>query len=199
MFAPVTERYSEITNNLECANCIFNFDDQRDIRHCLLSYHYPGENVETQVARYEDYEDIGSALSPKIAASWRPVEELLLRASWSESFRAPNIGVVNQAFEANGTTIQDPIRNQEVRAGVLPATNENAIANFFYTRGRANPDLDPEYADTFNVGFQWTPGGDLDGLSVGADIWRFEVEDRVLPLVLALPLIPKSISLIRCG
>ena len=185
LFAPVTERYSEITNNLECANCIFNFDDQRDIRSLFVELSLPwAENVETQVAlRYEDYEDIGSALSPKIAASWRPVEELLLRASWSESFRAPNIGVVNQAFEANGTTIQDPIRNQEVRAGILPATNENAIANFFYTRGRANPDLDPEYADTFNVGFQWTPGGDLDGLSVGADIWRFEVEDRVLPLV----------------
>ncbi|GIS50956.1 MAG: hypothetical protein Ct9H90mP25_3900 [Gammaproteobacteria bacterium] len=84
LFAPVTERYSEITNNLECANCIFNFDDQRDIRSLFVELSLPwAENVETQVAlRYEDYEDIGSALSPKIAASWRPVEELLLRASF---------------------------------------------------------------------------------------------------------------------
>ena len=94
LFAPVTERYSEITNNLECANCIFNFDDQRDIRSLFVELSLPwAENVETQVAlRYEDYEDIGSALSPKVALSWRPVEELLLRASWSESFRAPILG-----------------------------------------------------------------------------------------------------------
>ena len=185
LFAPVTERYSEITNNLECANCIFNFDDQRDIRSVFVELSLPwAENVETQVAlRYEDYEDIGSALSPKIAASWRPVEEVLLRASWSESFRAPNIGVVNQAFEANGTSIQDPLRNQRVRAGLLPAIDANAVQNSSYTRGAPNPDLDPEYADTFNIGFQWTPSGSLDGLSIGADVWRFEVEDRVLPLV----------------
>ena len=185
LFAPVTERYSEITNNLECANCIFNFDDERSISSLFVELSLPfAENVETQIAlRYEDYEDIGSALSPKAAISWRPVEELLLRASWSQSFRAPNIGVVNQAFEANGTTIQDPLRNQRVRAGLLPATNANAQGNFFYTKGRPNPDLDPEYADTFNVGFQWTPSGSLDGLSVGADVWRFEVEDRVLPQV----------------
>ena len=185
LFAPVTERYSEITNNLECANCIFNFNDQRDIRSVFVELSLPwAENVETQVAlRYEDYEDIGSALSPKVALSWRPVEELLLRASWSESFRAPNIGVVNQAFEANGTSIQDPLRNQGVRAGLLPAIDANAVQNSSYTRGAPNPDLDPEYADTFNIGFQWTPGGDLEGLSIGADVWRFEVEDRVLPLV----------------
>ena len=185
LFAPVTERYSEITNNLECANCIFNFNDQRDIRSVFVELSLPwAENVETQVAlRYEDYEDIGSALSPKVALSWRPVEELLLRASWSESFRAPNIGVVNQAFEANGTSIQDPLRNQSVRAGLLPAIDANAVQNSSYTRGAPNPDLDPEYADTFNIGVQWTPSGNLDGLSIGADIWRFEVEDRVLPLV----------------
>ena len=114
---------------MECANCIFNFNDQRDIRSVFVELSLPwAENVETQVAlRYEDYEDIGSALSPKVALSWRPVEELLLRASWSESFRAPNIGVVNQAFEANGTSIQDPLRNQGVRAGLLPAIDANAV------------------------------------------------------------------------
>ncbi|MEX2489033.1 MAG: TonB-dependent receptor, partial [Pseudomonadales bacterium] len=115
--------------------------------------------------------------------SWRPVEDLLLRASWSQSFRAPNIGVVNQAFEAFGTNVLDPIRNQDVRAGLLPATNANGISNFSFTVGAPNPNLGTENADTYNVGFQWTPTGSLDGLSVGADIWRFEVEDRVLPKI----------------
>ncbi len=186
IFAQPNEFATEITNNTECANCIFNFDDERDIDAVFLELSLPIlPNVETQIAlRYEDYGgEIGSDVSPKVAISWRPVEELLLRASYSQSFRAPNIGVVNQAFEAFATSILDPLRNQDVRAGLLPATNENAQANGSFTVGKPNPDLGTENADTYNIGFQWTPFGTLDGLSVGADIWRFEVEDRVLPKI----------------
>lgn len=175
-----------ITNNLECSNCIFNFDDERSIQAVFLELSLPfAENVESQVAlRYEDYGgNIGSQVSPKLAISWRPVEELLLRTSYSQSFRAPNIGVVNQAFEAFGTSVLDPIRNQDVRAGLLPATNEHAQSNGSFTVGAPNPDLGNENADTYSAGFQWTPAGALDGLLVGADVWRFDVEDRVLPKI----------------
>ncbi|MEX2470297.1 MAG: TonB-dependent receptor [Pseudohongiellaceae bacterium] len=184
-FSQPNEFFQNITNNLECANCIFNFEDTRNIDALFLELSLPfADNVETQIAlRYEDYGDLGKNVSPKVALSWRPVEDLLLRASYSQSFRAPNIGVVNQAFEASGTTFQDPLRNQDVRAGLLPATNENAQSNFSFTVGNPNPNLGNEEADTYNIGFQWTPSGDLDGLSVGADIWRFEVTDRVLPQV----------------
>ena len=177
---------TEVTNNLECSNCAFNFDDSRNVNAVFLELSLPFiENVETQVAlRWEDYGGaIGSNLSPKIAMSWRPIDDLLLRGSFSQSFRAPNIGVVNQAFDAFGTTILDPLRNQDVRAGLLPPTAENAQANDSYTVGAPNPNLGNETADTYNVGFQWTPGGRLDGLSVGADVWRFEISDRVLPLI----------------
>ncbi|NKB33207.1 MAG: TonB-dependent receptor [Pseudomonadales bacterium] len=177
---------TEITNNTECANCIFNFDDGRDVDAVFLELSLPfAENVESQIAlRWEDYGgNIGSDISPKVALSWRPIDELLLRGSYSQSFRAPNISVVNQAFEAFGTTILDPLRNQDVRAGLLPATNENAQNNFSFTVGKPNPGLGTETADTFNLGIQWTPSGDLDGLSIGADVWRFEVEDRVLPQI----------------
>jgi outer membrane receptor protein involved in Fe transport len=177
---------TEITNNLECANCIFNFEDERDIDAVFLEFSLPfAANVESQVAlRWEDYGgNIGSDVSPKVALSWRPVDELLLRGSYSRSFRAPNISVVNQAFEAFGTTILDPLRNQDVRAGLLPATNENAQNNGSFTVGKPNPLLGSETADTYSTGFQWTPAGGLDGLSIGADIWRFEVQDRVLPTI----------------
>lgn len=186
IFGTPTEFASGITNNLECSNCIFNFNDSRNIDAVFLELSLPFmENVETQIAlRYEDYGGrIGSNVSPKLAMSWRPAQELLLRASWSQSFRAPNIGVVNQAFEAFSTTVQDPLRDQRVRAGLLPATNENALSNSSFTVGSPNPDIGNETANTFNVGFQWTPSDTLDGLSIGADIWRFEVKDRVLPKI----------------
>ncbi len=180
------EFFENATNNLECASCIFNFDDSRSVNAAFMEFSVPfAQNVESQIAfRWEDYGgNIGSDISPKVALSWRPMQELLLRGSYSQSFRAPNIGVVNQAFEAFGTTVLDPLRNQQVRAGLLPATNENAQSNSSFTSGAPNPNLGNETADTYSLGFQWTPAGSLDGLSVGADVWRFDVSDRVLPQV----------------
>ena len=181
---PDQVRYS--TNNLECSNCIFDFEHSRDVRSVFLELSLPLiENLETQIAlRYEDYGgQIGSNVSPKIAASWRPIEDVLIRGSWSQSFRAPNIGVLFESFESSGTTIQDPISNQAVRAGLLPPTVANGEREDSFTLGSPNPNLGNEESDTFNVGIQWTPSGALDGFSLGADVWRFEVSDRVLPQV----------------
>ena len=75
-------RYS--TNNLECSNCIFDFEHTRDVRSVFLELSLPIiENLESQIAlRYEDYGGrIGSNVSPKIAASYRLIEDLLIRAS----------------------------------------------------------------------------------------------------------------------
>ena len=185
-FGVPNELLPNVTNNLECAQCIFNFDHDRNVKAAFLELSLPfAENVETQIAlRWEDYgENIGSEITPKIAMSWRPIDELLVRGSYSQSFRAPNIGVVFESFEAFGTTVQDPISNPLVRAGLLPPTNENAEPEGSFTVGSPNPNLGNESADTYSIGFQWTPSGNLDGLSVGADVWRFEVSDRVLPQV----------------
>ena len=47
--------------------------------------------------------------------------------------------------------------------------------------GGPAPNVGNENSDTFSAGFIWTPSGRLEGLSVQADAWRFEVTDRVLP------------------
>ena len=141
------------------------------------------ENVETQIAlRFEDYGgQIGSELSPKIAMSWRPTESLLVRGSYSQSFRAPNIAIVQTGLQSSSVTFQDPISNQQVRAGLVPPTIENGERESTYTLGGPAPTVGNEYADTYSAGFLWTPGGALDGFTFGADAWRFEVSDRVLP------------------
>ena len=180
----VPNDFHKVDNNFECANCIFNFDHERSTSAVFVELALPFmENVETQIAvRYEDYGgNIGSEVSPKFAISWRPIETLLLRGSFSQSFRAPNIGIVEEGLEASGTTFNDPISNQAVRAGLLPPTPENGEPEFSFTLGGPAPNVGNEYADTFNAGFLWTPTGRLEGLSIGADIWRFEVTDRVLP------------------
>ncbi len=173
-----------VSNNFECSLCTFEYDHDRDTRAVFAEFSLPFlENVESQIAfRWEDYGgNIGSEISPKVALSWRPVDTLLLRGSWSQSFRAPNIAIVEQGLEASEVTFRDPISNQAVRAGLLPPTDANSEPEATYTLGSPAPNVGNEYADTYNAGIIWTPEGALDGLSVQADFWRFDVDDRVLP------------------
>ncbi len=173
-----------IDNNLSCSSCVSTYDLDQDADAVFAEFSLPFmENVESQVAvRWEDYGgNIGAEISPKVALSWRPIDTLLLRSSWSQSFRAPNPGIIGDGLDSSSTTFLDPLRNQQVRAGLLPATFTNAVLTSSYTLGAPAPDVGNEYADTFSAGFMWTPAGRLDGLSVQADFWRFEVQDRVLP------------------
>ena len=180
----VPNRFHYVSNNYECAQCIFNYDHDRNVKAVFAEFSLPfWDRVESQLAvRYEDYGGtIGGELTPKVAVSWRPVDEWLVRASFSQSFRAPNIGVQLEGLEASSTTFRDPIRNIAVRSGLLAANNDNALPNSSYTAGSPAPDIGNEYANTYSTGFIWTPSGRLEGLSINADFWRFEVKDRVMP------------------
>ena len=173
-----------VSNNYECSQCIFNYDLDRNVRAIFSEFSLPLlNNVETQFAlRYEDYGgSVGGELTPKVAASWRPIEELLFRGSFSQSFRAPNLAVIEEGLEAGQVTFRDPLRNQAVRAGLAAVSNANAEPNTTYSVGAPAPDVGNESANTFSAGFIWTPYGVLDGLSVTTDFWRFEVKDRVMP------------------
>lgn len=180
----VPNDFHYVSANYECSNCIFNYDNTRTTKAVFAELALPfAEGVESQIAvRWEDYGgNIGSEVSPKVALSWRPIDDLLLRASFSQSFRAPNIGIVEQGLEAGSIVFADPLSNQAVRAGLLDPIPENGEVEQTFTLGGPAPNVGNEFADTYSVGFIWTPSGNLDGLSVQADFWRFEVEDRVLP------------------
>ena len=180
--APNTTHY--VSNNYECSNCIFNYSNDRNVKAVFGELSLPLiENVESQVAlRWESYGGrIGSEVTPKVALSWRAMDDLLFRASYSQSFRAPNVGVVEEGLEASSNTFRDPLRNQAVRAGLLPVSNDHALPNFTYTLGGPAPDVGNEYADTYSAGFIWTGSGAWDGLTVNADFWRFDLTDKVLP------------------
>lgn len=173
-----------IDNNLSCASCTSSYDLDQDTTAVFVELSLPfWDNVESQWAlRWEDYgSGIGSEVSPKVALSWRPVDTLLLRSSWSQSFRAPNPGIIGDGLDSSSTAFMDPLERQEVRAGLLPPTLENSILTQSFTLGAPAPDIGNEYADTYSLGFMWTPEGILDGFSMQTDFWRFEVRDRVLP------------------
>ncbi len=106
-------------------------------------------------------------VSPKLELAWYPVSELKLRASWGESFVPPAssrlFGVENGPF--NWLALVDIENPQQ---GLL-------FPDAYFT---GNPDLEPEISETLSVGFDWTPGGILDGFSLKITWFDTEFTDK---------------------
>lgn len=123
-------------------------------------------NIDLTVAvRYEKYEQEGTlssatgvvtnsssfdAVVPKFGLSWRPTDSLLLRASYGDSFRAPNMGEMFSSQALSFEPAYDP---------TWCATNTDANycspSNQYRTWFGGNPDLDAEEGESFTVGGVW--------------------------------------------
>jgi iron complex outermembrane receptor protein len=137
-------------------------------------------------ARWEDYNDFGTTLNPKIAASFRPLDSVLLRASWGTGFRAPSMAdlyssaVLNAAGAIDTTRCaDDPAGDPETgrpRPGAdLPFGNPCRTTQYQNFVG-GNRDLQPEESTQWSVGIVFNP---LDELSVGLDWYDIELEDEI--------------------
>lgn len=132
------------------------------------------KKMELQLAaRFENYSDFGNTTKPKAAIVFRPLPELLFRASYGQSFLAPNLAflytTVSTSFTAN--TLADPLRPQDPRA---------QIRQF----GGGNPNLTPEETDVYYGGVVLQPfAGKKDSkfreLSFSVDYFRFKQENLI--------------------
>lgn len=145
----------------------------RDIFSAYVEATFPiTRQIEVQAAgRFEDYSDFGTTTKPKIAAKFKlpPTRfvDVILRGSFSQSFKAPDLGRLFTAATVafTSTTRQDPKRPQD------PATQMRIITS-------GNADLQPEEADI------WYGGAVFDvkavkGLSFAVDYFKFEIDDVI--------------------
>ncbi|MBC2607804.1 TonB-dependent receptor plug domain-containing protein [Pelagicoccus albus] len=105
------------------------------------------ENLELQLAaRYEDYSDFGDTTKPKAAFKFRPTDWLLFRASYGQSFRAPDLSYLyaQQSTSFSSSQLIDP-KNPDV-----PAQQIRSITG-------GNPDLGPEETDVTYAGIIISP------------------------------------------
>jgi iron complex outermembrane receptor protein len=109
-----------------------------------------------------------SHVSPKYGISWYPLPELKLRATVSDSFRAPNLQDLfgGSSFIPNGVSIVDP---QNPGEGPI-------FANAVFA---GNPELRPETSHNFAGGFNWNPTGRLNGLSVTTTYQKIDFTNRI--------------------
>jgi iron complex outermembrane recepter protein len=126
------------------------------------------DRIDLQVAgRYEDFDVSGeNSFDPKATLLYRtPLDGLTLRGSVGTSFRT---GSLLQQFGTSTQLINiaDPFSG----AGLA----------FRPQLGIGNPDLKPESATVWNVGFSWKPEeGLFEGMFVDADYYNYTYDDLI--------------------
>jgi outer membrane receptor protein involved in Fe transport len=113
------------------------FKGKRNVKSAFTEVTVPVfKQLELQGAvRYEKYSDFGDTTKPKIGASLRVLDWLKLRGSYSESFKAPDLGrlYTTQTTAFSSTVLTDPKRPQD------PAVQMKIVSG-------GNPNLQPEEA-----------------------------------------------------
>jgi iron complex outermembrane recepter protein len=152
----------------------------------LLSGMSGVDMLELSVAsRYSDYNTFGSTTNSKLGLRWTVNDELTLRTTVSEAFRAPSVPELYAGQSTGYPQASDPCASNPtqfcVADGVPAGGYNNAGLIQLPTLYGGSSALLPEQADTFTAGFVYQPGF-VQGLSVTLDYWKTEVDGAVSTL-----------------
>lgn len=115
--------------------------------------------------RYEKFSDFGDTFKPKYGMAWRPGANLLIRASYNESFRAPNLVQTNtQPLQRSVSGVTDSYRST-----VTGLITDGSSSRTVFRQG--NGTLRPEESDTATIGIVLEVPR-VKGLTFTIDWWR---------------------------
>ena len=147
-------------------------------------------------SRYSDYNtSAGNTTNSKFAVEWRPLEDLLLRGTVSEVFRAPNISDLYAGKTGSAPVFSDPCigyTGGAAHSGACgPSTGATAIPAGGITGSglgqstavvsgavAAGVSLSPEQGKSFDFGAVYDPRW-IEGLSVNVDFWRIYLNNTI--------------------
>jgi iron complex outermembrane receptor protein len=121
--------------------------------------------------RHDDYSDVGGTTNPKVGVTYKPFEDFTLRGNYGTSFHAASL--------ADTTSTADS-RVQVFLFSPYRAANSSPldILRPMIVIAGGNPDLRPEKADTWSVGFDWVPKA-VPGLVASATYWNVKFTDSI--------------------
>jgi iron complex outermembrane receptor protein len=118
------------------------------------------------------------ASTGKVTFKWQPITQLLIRGTWSQSFREPSISELFAGQAQSFNNYGDPCIS---KSGMpppgtfnCPTPSPTAPYGQYQRIAQGNPDLLPERATTRTVGFVWSPAF-APGLDLSLDYYHTEV------------------------
>ena len=146
--------------------------------------------------RYSDYSTSGSTTTFKAQGNWKPIQDLRLRASWAEGFRAPAIGELFGTQSRFDQSLDDPCSSHPTNTAPRRFANDatvrqNCIAAGVPANGsyqQANPQISvlvggnealrPETSESWVIGGVYSPSW-LPRFSVEANYYDIEIDGAI--------------------
>ena len=138
--------------------------------------------------RYSDYDLFGGDTNYKLGLDWQLTSAVRARATFGTAFRVPSVPQLFGGIGEGNLTTTDPCNGySSLPAGSVIAANCAAsgvpanfvqLGNTILTQTGANPNLEPESAESYTIGMVWQPGF-ADGLTLTADYFNIEIADAI--------------------
>jgi len=143
--------------------------------------------------RYSKYNTFGNTNNGKVALEWRPIEDLLLRGTVSEVFRAPTVSDLFTGPTSDAPRLSRDPCDHYTGNPVNPAcvgvptdgsfVNQEVASNLQSTGIASGSEyagfpLGPEFGKSFDFGIVYDPHF-IEGLSVSADYWRLYLNNNI--------------------
>ena len=154
-----------------------------------------GVNV---ASRYSHYSNFGSTTNSKYSFRYRPIDDLLIRGTYAQGFRAPSLADLYQGASQSFDSYLDPCDSVFGQAGAKPICAAQGVpANFrqldqngvpitsatgaqtptpFTQSGSVN--VKPESSITRTAGFVYSPHY-VQGLDISLDFYKIEVDNAI--------------------
>lgn len=145
--------------------------------------------------RYSDYSTFGGTNNSKIGLRWQVFDDLTLRSTWAQGFRAPSIGEVYGAMSRFDATIQDPCSADAPGFAAVAANCAALVVPAGYVQsGRqvgvqtgGNELLKPEESKSLTIGAvyspRWAQGTSwAERMDINLGYYRIELEGAIQAL-----------------
>lgn len=135
-----------------------------------------------------DFSNFDTKTVFEVGLHYRPLDNVMVRAAWSEAFRAPNIRELFGGQSQSNPAVEDPCADfgqlgdaeiQRCIAQGVPADGSfDQTGNETPRLGGGNPDLEAEDAGIVTLGVTWEPRA-LTGLSLNLDYYDIEIDNSI--------------------
>lgn len=148
-------------------------EGERDITAIFFESLLPvTDELEVNIAvRYDDYSDFGDNIAPSLSARYQAMDNVVLRASYSESFRAPGLDELNAATSFSAEAATD---YTQCAALGIPASDCNERQ--FDTYYKSNSELGPEESEYTNFGVVWDIN---DNVGIKLDYFNLAIDNVI--------------------
>jgi len=152
-------------------------------------------------SRYSNYDRFGNTTNSKFSLTWKPIDDLLVRGTYANGFRAPTL---EDTFGGGSQTFDDYTDPCDARFGQLgnssvasrcaaqglapdfrqtdaagkPISARDTQSNTAFNAGVGNADLQPEFSRTRTLGLVYSPHF-VEGLDFSLDWYKISISNVI--------------------